>query len=73
MLEWEQEWRKGLSARKQVIQPVGAFFSQLGDLNTVHHMWSYPDLHARKKIREECWEIQGWADAVRKTGMGLLM
>lgn len=42
MLEWEQGWRKGLQARKQFVEPVGAWFSQLGDLNYVHHMWAYP-------------------------------
>lgn len=42
LLEWEQEWRRGLEARRQFVQPIGAWFSQLGDLNQVHHMWSYP-------------------------------
>ncbi|KAJ3213196.1 hypothetical protein HDU67_003174 [Dinochytrium kinnereticum] len=41
MLEWEHEWKKGLEARRKFVQPVGAWFSQLGDLNYVHHLWAY--------------------------------
>ncbi|KAI7868906.1 hypothetical protein BDF14DRAFT_1723688 [Spinellus fusiger] len=67
LLEWEMHWRKGLECRRQFCEPVGAWFSQLGDLNTVHHMWSYPDLQARKITREEAWHVEGWADTVSKT------
>jgi hypothetical protein len=41
LLEWEHEWKKGLEARRKFVQPVGAWFTQLGPLNRVHHMWSY--------------------------------
>ena len=41
LMEWESEWRKGVEARKQIIQPLGAWFSQIGDLNMVHHLWFY--------------------------------
>lgn len=34
--------RKGLECRRQFCEPVGAWFSQLGELHTVHHMWTYP-------------------------------
>ncbi|KAI9020760.1 hypothetical protein CLU79DRAFT_703904 [Phycomyces nitens] len=67
LLEWEMHWRKGLECRRQFCEPVGAWFSQLGDLNTVHHMWSYPDLQARKTTREEAWHVEGWSDTVYKT------
>lgn len=42
LLEWEMNWRKGLECRKQFCEPVGAWFTQLGELNTVYHMWTYP-------------------------------
>lgn len=41
MLEWEQEWSKGLQARKQFVEPIGCFFAQIGQLNTVFHFWPY--------------------------------
>lgn len=34
--------RKGLEYRSQFCEPVGAWFSQLGNLHTVQHMWTYP-------------------------------
>lgn len=34
--------RRGIEARKKYVQPIGAWFSQLGSLNYVHHMWKYP-------------------------------
>lgn len=34
--------RKGLECRRQFCEPVGAWFTQLGELNTVYHMWTYP-------------------------------
>ena len=67
VLEWEQHWREGMEARRDLIQPVGAWYSQLGQLNYVHHMWRFPDIQARKEIREKAWEIKGWAQNVYKT------
>ncbi|KAI8967504.1 hypothetical protein BDF20DRAFT_829223 [Mycotypha africana] len=67
LLEWEYYWRKGLECRSQFCEPVGAWFSQLGRLHTVQHMWTYPDLQTRKTTREEAWKVEGWADTVYKT------
>ncbi|KAL5036332.1 hypothetical protein BDEG_24272 [Batrachochytrium dendrobatidis JEL423] len=67
MLEWEQQWRRGLEARSKFVQPIGAWFSQLGHLNYVHHMWAYPDLQVRKEMREKAWEVEGWSQTVHKT------
>ncbi|KIR59204.1 nipsnap family protein [Cryptococcus bacillisporus CA1873] len=67
LLEWEYAWRKGLEARKRFVQPVGAFFSQAGQLHEVHHIWQYPDMAARKRTRDQAWSIGSWADTVRDT------
>ena len=34
--------RRGIEARRKSIAPVGAWFSQIGRLHQVHHMWQYP-------------------------------
>ena len=34
LLEWETHWRRGLKARREVMEGVGAWFVQVGDLNT---------------------------------------
>ncbi|KAI9317647.1 nipsnap family protein, partial [Dichotomocladium elegans] len=67
LLEWETEWRKGLECRRRFCEPIGAWFSQLGKLHTVQHMWTYPDLQARKTMREDAWQVDGWAETVYKT------
>jgi hypothetical protein len=67
LLEWEQHWKPGLHARRKFCTPVGAWFTQLGPLHTVHHMWVYPDLHTRKISREQAWQIPGWAETVETT------
>ncbi|EFE41323.1 hypothetical protein TRV_03971 [Trichophyton verrucosum HKI 0517] len=67
LLEWESHWRRGLAARRQIMEGVGAWFVQIGDLNTVHHLWQFADLEERKKRREQSWELEGWADTVHKT------
>ncbi|KKY24802.1 putative nipsnap family protein [Phaeomoniella chlamydospora] len=67
LLEWETHWRRGLRARREVMEGVGAWFCQIGDLNTVHHLWQFADLEERKVRREQSWNVEGWADTVHKT------
>jgi hypothetical protein len=67
LLEWENAWRRGIEARRQFVAPVGAWFSQVGRLHQVHHLWQYPNLETRKEMRETAWQIDGWAETVHKT------
>ncbi|KAJ7070781.1 hypothetical protein C8F01DRAFT_975748, partial [Mycena amicta] len=67
LLEWENTWRRGIEARRKFVSPVGAWFSQIGRLHQVHHLWQYSNLEARKEMREKAWQIDGWAETVSKT------
>ncbi|KAA6408361.1 MAG: hypothetical protein FRX48_08103 [Lasallia pustulata] len=67
LLEWETQWRRGLKARREVMEGVGAWFVQVGDLNTVHHLWQFADLEERKARREMSWGVEGWGETVHKT------
>jgi len=67
LLQWESTWRRGIEARKKLVAPVGAWFSQVGRLHQVHHLWQYPDLQTRKETREKAWELNGWSETVSKT------
>ncbi|KAF7543426.1 hypothetical protein G7046_g10001 [Stylonectria norvegica] len=67
LLEWETHWRRGLKARREVMEGVGAWFVQIGDLNTVHHLWQYANLEERRTRREQSWQHEGWSDTVHKT------
>jgi len=68
LLEWESAWRKGIDARRKFVEPIGAWFSHVGRLHQVHHLWQYPDLQTRKETRDAAWQLDGWADTVHKTG-----
>ncbi|KAJ5922157.1 hypothetical protein N7516_009860 [Penicillium verrucosum] len=67
LLEWETHWRRGLKARREVMEGVGAWFVQIGELNTVHHLWQFANLEERKICREQSWSVEGWAETVHKT------
>ncbi|EJU02627.1 NIPSNAP-domain-containing protein [Dacryopinax primogenitus] len=67
LLEWEHTWRRGLDARKHFVKPVGAWFSQVGRLHQVYHIWQYADLNARKEAREQAWQLEGWSATVNQT------
>ncbi|KAL1644204.1 hypothetical protein SLS58_004484 [Diplodia intermedia] len=67
LLEWETHWRRGLNARREVMEGVGAWFVQVGDLNTVHHLWQFANLEERKRRREQSWSVEGWGETVHKT------
>jgi len=67
LLEWETHWRRGLKARREVMEGVGAWFVQVGDLNTVHHLWQFADLEERKIKREQSWSAEGWGETVHRT------
>jgi hypothetical protein len=67
LLEWETHWRRGLKARREVMEGVGAWFVQIGDLNTVHHLWQFANLEERRLCREQSWQVEGWSDTVHKT------
>ena len=60
LLEWETHWRKGLKARREVMEGVGAWFVQIGDLNTVHHLWQFASLEERRVRRVKSWGVEGW-------------
>ena len=46
--------RRGIEARKQFVKPVGAWFSQVGRLHQVHHLWQYPYVVSRALIVRFC-------------------
>ncbi|KAI0257062.1 NIPSNAP-domain-containing protein [Lactifluus subvellereus] len=67
LLEWEATWRKGIEARRKFVQPIGAWYAQVGRLHQVYHLWQYQSLETRKEMRENAWQVDGWADTVYKT------
>ncbi|XP_065831486.1 protein NipSnap homolog 2-like [Oscarella lobularis] len=62
LLSWGNEWQRGIKFRSEEKEAVGGWFSQIGKLYQVHHMWAYENLTRRKEIRENAWMRPGWED-----------
>ncbi|XP_033749041.1 protein NipSnap-like isoform X2 [Pecten maximus] len=65
MIEWGNNWARGIKSRAD--EPVCGLFSQMGELNTVQHIWGYTDLQSRKETREQAWSKPGWDECVAYT------
>lgn len=65
MIEWGNNWARGINFRKN--NAVAGFFSQIGQLYMVHHIWWYKDLQFRKETREAAWRKPGWDECVAYT------
>lgn len=65
LIEWGQAWENGIKYRKD--ESVGGWFSQIGEMHQVHHLWAYKNLPDRKEQRQAAWEFPGWDECVVKT------
>lgn len=39
MIEWANNWVKGINYRRDFQQDVGGWFTQVGSLYVVYHLW----------------------------------
>uniref|UniRef100_A0A8C7Z1P4 Nipsnap homolog 2 n=1 Tax=Oryzias sinensis TaxID=183150 RepID=A0A8C7Z1P4_9TELE len=67
MIEWGNYWARAIRHRQRNKEAVGGFFSQIGDLYMVHHLWAYEDLQSREETRNGAWQQEGWHEAVYYT------
>ncbi|KAM6462488.1 protein NipSnap homolog 2-like isoform 3-T3 [Liasis olivaceus] len=67
MIEWGNYWARAIRIRQDDKEAVGGFFSQIGQLYMVHHLWAYRDLQAREDIRNAAWHKHGWDELVYYT------
>lgn len=67
LVDWESYWRKGLESRREVMEPVGAWYVRIGPLNRVYHLWQFTDLQHRKISRVRSWALPGWAETTADT------
>ncbi|PSN30013.1 Protein NipSnap, partial [Blattella germanica] len=67
MIEWGNNWARAINYRRNNDEAFAAFFSQIGRLYNVHHVWCYKDLQARKETRESAWRSPGWDECVAYT------
>lgn len=73
MIEWGNNWARAIGYRQkgnsdESVNPAFAgFFSQVGRLYNVHHIWCYSSLQGRKETRESTWVNPGWDECVAYT------
>ncbi|CAO1424886.1 unnamed protein product [Diamesa hyperborea] len=67
MIEWGNNWARAISYRKNNNEAFAGFFSQIGRLYNVHHLWCYKSYQERKETREHAWRLPGWDDCVAHT------
>nr|XP_019574635.1 PREDICTED: protein NipSnap homolog 2 isoform X2 [Rhinolophus sinicus] len=67
MIEWGNYWARAVRFRQDNNEAVGGFFSQIGQLYMVHHLWAYKDLQTREDIRNAAWHKHGWEELVYYT------
>uniref|UniRef100_A0A8B9K0M7 Nipsnap homolog 2 n=1 Tax=Astyanax mexicanus TaxID=7994 RepID=A0A8B9K0M7_ASTMX len=67
MIEWGNYWARAIRYRQHNREAVGGFFSQIGSLYMVHHLWAYKDLQSREATRNAAWHHEGWNEAVYYT------
>uniref|UniRef100_A0A8C9WA90 Nipsnap homolog 2 n=1 Tax=Scleropages formosus TaxID=113540 RepID=A0A8C9WA90_SCLFO len=67
MIEWGNYWARAIKYRQRNNEAVGGFFSQIGSLYMVHHLWAYKDLQSREDTRNAAWLQEGWDEVVYYT------
>ncbi|KAL7635007.1 UNVERIFIED_CONTAM: hypothetical protein RMT77_013992 [Armadillidium vulgare] len=67
MIEWGNNWARAIQFRQSNNEAYGGFFSQVGRLYNVHHVWCYGSLAKRKEAREGAWRKPGWDEVVAYT------
>ncbi|XP_076846006.1 protein NipSnap homolog 1 isoform X2 [Brachyhypopomus gauderio] len=67
MIEWGNHWARAIKYRQENNEAVGGFFTQIGELYVVHHLWAYKDLQSREETRNSAWLKEGWDVSVHYT------
>uniref|UniRef100_A0A2M3Z573 NIPSNAP domain-containing protein n=1 Tax=Anopheles braziliensis TaxID=58242 RepID=A0A2M3Z573_9DIPT len=67
MIEWGNNWARAINYRQNNNEAFAGYFSQIGRLYNVHHIWCYKDLQGRKETRESAWRSPGWDECVAYT------
>ena len=58
-----EAWSKAIQERRKHSAFIGAWFSELGDLNKWAHMWAYKSLDERTKVRSDMIDRKIWPPA----------
>jgi hypothetical protein len=62
--QWLECWAKGMTVRQNFSKPVGIWYSELGELNRIVHLWPYDHLQHRHDVRRAAIKDPLWRDTV---------
>jgi len=65
--KWAERFQRGLETRLKFSKPVGIFFTDIGPLNCVVHLWPYKSLEHRASIRAAAVQNAEWSLTVEET------
>lgn len=58
---------EGLAVQKEHLpHMLGYYFSEIGELNQIIHLWAYKDLNHRQQCRAALFADERWQQVVRK-------
>jgi len=67
IIEWGNNWARGLKYRQEQDEAVAGFLAHIGELQQTHHIWAYKSLQNRQEVRENAWQRPGWEELVANT------
>lgn len=58
---------EGLAVQKRILgRMVGYYYSEIGELNQIVHLWAYESLDERRALREELMKDSQWRSYVAR-------
>jgi hypothetical protein len=61
---WLECWARGMTVRSKFSTPAGIWYSEIGELNRMVHLWPYRDLQERFEVREAAIKEPLWRETV---------
>jgi len=70
MKDWSNYWKKGVQCRQNVREdiPYAGFFTQLGHIHRIYHIWCFKSFKDRHDSRKLTWDQPGWKNVFSDTG-----
>jgi hypothetical protein len=61
-----ERWEEAIGEREKLSPLVALWYSEIGTVNTLIHIWAYKDLNERARIRAEAQKLANWPPKTRE-------
>jgi hypothetical protein len=72
LIQFGHRFEQAIDARTQYSQCIGFWYSEIGILHAVHHIWHYDSLDHRTEVRKQATSDEMWREAVRDSAAFVL-